>query len=199
MRREKQAQPEDWEEGKSEGIGERGRGQGTPAIRTPSFIHILLPFFLDTFSQVPLSFLRLSRRLYRASPMALRSLYSSIGFEWNIKWSLTAASSCMQWVADMLLRKADQTSTCCRLLYHGDVPPWFPLIFRYFLGNDKNSFSLSCKISANFHTFIFRWDVDLLWHLTRWTSKPENWWKFFPTVVAKNVRFSVLIRNYRGL
>ena len=173
MRREKQAQPEDWEEGKSEGIGERGRGQGTPAIRTPSFIHILLPFFLGTFSQVPLSFLRLSRRLYRASPMALRSLYSSIGFEWNIKWSLTAASCCMQWVADMLLRKADQTSTCCRLLYHGDVPPWFPLIFRYFLGNDKNSFSLSCKISANFHTFIFRWDVDLLWHLTRWTSKPE--------------------------
>lgn len=32
VRREKQAQPEDWEEGKSEGIGERGRGQGTPAI-----------------------------------------------------------------------------------------------------------------------------------------------------------------------
>lgn len=140
MRREKQAQPEDWEEGKSEGIGERGRGQG---------IHILLPFSLGTFSQVPLSFLRLSRRLYRASPMALRSLYSSIGFEWNLKWSLTAASCCMQWVADMLLRKADQTSTCCRLLYHGDVPPWFPLIFRSFLGNDKNSFSLSCKISAN--------------------------------------------------
>lgn len=199
MRREKQAQPEDWEEGKSEGIGERGRGQGTPAIRTPSFIHILLPFFLGTFSQVPLSFLRLSRRLYRASPMALRSLYSSIGFEWNIKWSLTAASCCMQWVADMLRRKADQTSTCCRLLYHGDVPPWFPLISRYFLGNDKNSFSLSCKISANFDTFIFRWDADLLWHLTRWTSKPENWWKFFPPVVAENVRFSVLIRNYRGL
>ena len=117
---------------------------------------MLLPFSLGTFSQVPLSFLRLSRRLCRASPMALRSLYSSIGFEWNIKWSLTAASCCMQWVADMLLRKADQTSTCCRLLYHGDVPPWFPLIFRYFLGNDKNSFSLSCKISANFDTFIFR-------------------------------------------
>lgn len=191
MRREKQAQPEDWEEGKSEGIGERGRGQGTPAIRTPLLFY--------SFSQVPLSFLRLSRRLCRASPMALRSLYSSIGFEWNIKWSLTAASCCMQWVADMLLRKADQTFTCCRLLYHGDVPPWFPLIFRYFLGNDKNSFSLSCKISANFDTFIFRWDADLLWHLTRWTSKPENWWKFFPTVVAENVRFSVLIRNYRGL
>ena len=191
MRREKQAQPEDWEEGKSEGIGERGRGQGTPAIRTPLLFY--------SFSQVPLSFLRLSRRLYRASPMVLRSLDSSIGFEWNIKWSLTAASCCMQWVADMLLRKADQTSTCCRLLYHGDVPPWFPLIFRYFLGNDKNSFSLSCKISANFDTFIFRWDADLLWHLTRWTSKPENWWKFFPTVVAENVRFSVLIRNYRGL
>lgn len=191
MRREKQAQPEDWEEGKSEGIGERGRGQGTPAIRTPLLFY--------SFSQVPLSFLRLSRRLCRASPMALTSLYSSIGFEWNIKWSLTAASCCMQWVADMLLRKADQTSTCCRLLYHGDVPPWFPLIFRYFLGNDKNSFSLSCKISANFDTFIFRWDADLLWHLTRWTSKPENWWKFFPTVVAENVRFSVLIRNYRGL
>ena len=197
MRRETQAQPEDWEEGKSEGIGERGRGQGTPAIRTPFYSYLTSFFPWHFFPSPPVLFAPVTQAISRVSSGTQKSwLFHWIRMKYKVK---SDSRVLLQWVADILLRTADQTSTCCRLLYHGDVSPWFPFIFRYFLGNDKNSFSLSCKISANFDTFIFRWDADLLWHLTRWTSKPENWWKFFPTVVAENVRFSVLIRNYRGL
>lgn len=74
VRREKQAQPEDWEEGKSEGIGERGRGQGTPAIRIPFYSYLTSFFPWHFFPSPPVLFVPVTQAISRVSNGTQKSL-----------------------------------------------------------------------------------------------------------------------------